>query len=74
MLIVVLITRPLSTGTLDSLQNFLYPPGADFGKQGGVFALGPEGNRLSKLQCIGLRNQAVDLRGWGYGGVLILGN
>ena len=31
--------------------------------------LTPEQHRLSKIQCIGLHNEAVDLRGWGYGGV-----
>jgi hypothetical protein len=33
--------------------------------------LTPEQHRLSKIQYIGLHNEAVDLRGWGYGGVLV---
>ena len=49
-----LITRSLSTGTLNSLQKFYIPPGGLILEiKGGVFALGPESNRLSKLQCIG---------------------
>ena len=37
------------------------PPSGDF--------LTPQQHRLSKIQCIGLHSEAVDLRGWGYGGV-----
>ena len=33
------------------------PPSGDF--------LTPQQHRLSKIQCIGLYNEAVDLRGWG---------
>lgn len=35
-----------------------------------MFAIGPEGNRLSKIQCIGQAGvPAQDFGGWGYGGV-----
>jgi hypothetical protein len=34
----------------------------------------PEQHCLSKIQCIGLHSEAVDLRGWGYGGVSLARN
>jgi hypothetical protein len=33
--------------------------------------LTPEQHRLGEIQCIGLHNEAVDLRGRGYGGVSV---
>jgi len=33
--------------------------------------LTPEQHRLSKIQCIGLHNEAVNLQGLGYGGVSV---
>lgn len=64
-LILVLITRSLLTGTLDSLQNFIPPGGQRSKRVRGVVAFGPKGNRTSQIQCKERRES--QLRKWGVG-------
>ena len=64
-LILVLITRSLLTGTLDSLQNFIPPGGQRSKRVRGVVAFGPKGNRTSQIQRKERRESQLSI--WGVG-------